>query len=320
MNKETVRNIYLGLFVSIALVFLIIAVYYIGSKKNLFSSNIKIYTVFSNVNGLQTGNNIRFLGIDIGTVKNIMVISDTEIVVMAVIEKKYQPFIKRNATAFIGTDGLMGNKIINIRNGDAGSEEVAGFDTLAAVSPVETDEIMKTLRVSSENVKEITEDLKKITRKIDSNNSLWKLLSDTIAAENLKQAIVNIRLTSSNTAVLSGDLHKIAEDIKSGKGSIGVLLTDTSLSGKLKQTIVDISLISDTIAMVSGDLKSITGKVNSGEGAMGTLLMDTNFVHSLNESIENIRQGSQGFNENMEALKHNVLLRRYFKKQKERNP
>lgn len=314
MDKETGRNIKLGFFVSVGMILLIVSVYFIGSKKNFFSSTFKVYAVFGDVNGLQTGNNIRFLGIDIGTVKKITVISDSTIRVMMVVEKKYQTFIKKNSMAGIATDGLMGNKIIVISNEDISSEAIEDSDTLATVQPVDTDEVLRALTASSYNVKAITDDLKSITKKINESNSLWNLLSDSIMAENLKQAIVNIRLTGSRSAIITGDLSEIVSDIKSGKGSVGALITDTSLSSRLKQAIVDIQVISDTIALVSGDLKTITDNVRSGEGAVGTLLMDTSFVIKLNETMENIRSGSEGFNQNMEALKQSFLLRRYFRK------
>lgn len=314
MDKETERNIKLGFFVSVGLILLIVSVYLIGSKKNLFTATFKIHAVFSDVNGLQTGNNIRFLGIDIGTVKKITVISDSTLSVMMVVEKKYQDFIKRNSIAAIATDGLMGNKIIVISNKERPSAAIRDSDTLETVQPIDTDEVLRTLTASSENVKAITDDLKSVTKKINESNSLWNLLSDSVMAENLKQAIVSIRLTGSRSAIITGDLSEIVADIKSGKGSVGALITDTSLSYKLRQAIVDVQVISDTLALVSGDLKTITDKVRSGEGAIGTLLMDTSFVIKLNETMENIRSGSEGFDQNMEALKQNFLLRRYFRK------
>lgn len=138
---------------------------------------------------------------------------------------------------------------------------------------------------------------------------------DTVVAENVKKAIVNIELTSNNSAILTGDLSSIVGDVKAGKGSVGTLLTDTSFSEKLDQTLVDINQITDKMAIVSGDLSIVSEKIKKGEGAIGTLLIDTAFANNLNKSMENIKNGAQGFNENMEALKHNILLRKYFKKQ-----
>jgi phospholipid/cholesterol/gamma-HCH transport system substrate-binding protein len=92
------------------------------------------------------------------------------------------------------------------------------------------------------------------------------------------------------------------------------LIVDTSLAHRVNQTIVKVQLVSDTLAYISGDLKYITGHVRSGQGAVGTVLMDTTFVNNLNQSMKEIRSGSQGLNENMEALKSSIFLRRYFRK------
>jgi phospholipid/cholesterol/gamma-HCH transport system substrate-binding protein len=137
---------------------------------------------------------------------------------------------------------------------------------------------------------------------------------DTIVADNVKQAIVNIKVTGERTAIITGDLSRIVKHIKDGKGTIGALIADTSFAVKLNQSIVNIKLITDSLALVTGDMHYITSKVKKGEGGIGTVLMDTTFVNNLNESMKNIKSGTKNFDEDMEALKHNILLRNYFKK------
>jgi phospholipid/cholesterol/gamma-HCH transport system substrate-binding protein len=139
---------------------------------------------------------------------------------------------------------------------------------------------------------------------------------DTSVAINLKQAVVNIKLTSIRTASITGDLSSLIKDVQMGKGVLGTLITDESLEGKLKQTIVNIKFASDTLAYITGDLKSVSQRIKNGEGAIGTLLMDTNFRLNLSKSMENIENGTDGFNQNMEALKQSLFLRKYYKKKK----
>ena len=137
---------------------------------------------------------------------------------------------------------------------------------------------------------------------------------DSVVAENLKQAIVNIKVTGENTAIITGDLNRIVKHIKEGKGTLGALIADTTMAVKLNQSIVNIKLITDSIALVTGDMRYITTKVKKGEGGIGTVLMDTTFVNNLNATMKNVRSGTKNFDEDMEALKHNILLRNYFKK------
>lgn len=314
MGKETTKNIRVGLLVLTGTAFLIVALYLIGNKKNLFGSTFHIYANFHDVNGLMPGNNVRLAGIDIGTVESVTIINDSTVNVGMVIEDKVQAFIKKSARASVGTDGLIGNKLVNINSVLDESPAVEDGDVLVALKPLGTDEMMRTLNITNNNVKDITEDLKNIAQKFNSPNSVWSILMDTVVAENVKEAIVSIKITGERTAMITGDLSKIMRDIKEGKGSFGALLTDTVFSSKLHQSVVSIKMITDSLALVSGDLHSISSQVKNGKGTIGALIMDTTLVTNLNKSMENAKNGTKGFDDNMEALKHNILLRKYFKK------
>lgn len=316
MTKESYRNIRLGLFVVIGTISLIAALYFIGSKQNLFGSTMHISAKFHNVNGLMKGNNVRFSGIDVGTIASVEIVSDSSVNVIMIIDKSVQKFIKKNAVASVGTDGLMGNKLVNINSVDENAESVEEGDELKTLHPIEMDEVVRTLNVTNDNVKVITDNLKDVSEKFNNNNSLWYLLTDTVVAENVRNAVIHFKLTGTNTAIITGNLSKIVQDIKSGKGTVGALLTDTLFSHKLNQTIVNIQAVSDSVALISGDLKNVSKKLKNGEGAIGMLLTDTAFVHNLNRSMENIKEGSSNFNENMEALKHSWPFKKYFRKQK----
>ncbi len=314
MSQETSKNIRVGAFVLIGTVLLIFTLYLIGAKQNLFGSTFELKSQFKNVNGLMPGNNVRFTGIDIGTVKTVEIINDSTVDVTMVIEDKVQAFIKKNATAMVGTDGLMGNKLINISSSNEAAESVEDGDFLVSKSPLGTDDMMRTLNITNENVKDITIDLKNIVHRLNSPSTLWSILMDTIVADNVKQAIVNIKVTGERSAIITGDLSRIVKHIKDGKGTIGALIADTTMAVKLNQSIVNIKLITDSLALVTGDIHYITAKIKKGEGGIGTVLMDTTFVNNLNATMKNVKSGTKNFDENMEALKHNILLRNYFKK------
>jgi phospholipid/cholesterol/gamma-HCH transport system substrate-binding protein len=314
MEKSFSRNIRLGLFVTVGIVLLVLSFYYIGSKRNLFSSTFRIKSLFYNVNGLQTGNNVRFSGINVGTVDRVVIVNDSSVQVEMIIEEKVHPFIRKNALATIGTDGMMGNKIVNIDAGAAGSVQAEEGDFILSRRPIETDEMLRTLEITNKNVAVITENLKSITGKISSRNSLWSLLMDTVVAENIKEAVVNIKVTGSNAATLSGDLSNIVGAVKGGKGSLGYLLTDTSLASRLNQTMVEVKMAGTNMATVTGDLSKLTDHVSQGQGTLGALIMDTSFVRKLNMSLTNAQNGTDNFNQDMVALKHNILLRGYFRK------
>ncbi len=97
MKKESGSQIKLGVFVSVGLVLLIGGIYFIGKKQQFFHSTISVSCVFKNVNGLQEGNNVRFAGIDVGTIDYIEILSDTAVKVSMVINDDVQKFIKKDA-------------------------------------------------------------------------------------------------------------------------------------------------------------------------------------------------------------------------------
>jgi phospholipid/cholesterol/gamma-HCH transport system substrate-binding protein len=320
MEKEVSRNIRVGIVLIITTVILISALYIIGDKRNIFGSTFRVSAMFYNVNGLMPGNNVRLSGINVGTVESVEIINDSVVSVSMLIENKVSTYITTSAVASIGTDGLMGNKLVNINSSNKPGRPMKDGDVLQTLAPFETDEMIRTLNTTNENIKYITTDLKKITQKINSPNTLWSLLMDTVVAENVKTAIVNIKVAGDRAATATGDLKSIISNVKEGKGSIGSLLNDTSFSGKLDYSMTSIKQIADKMTQVSENLETVSNKLKNGDGVIGTLLTDTSLTNNLSKSLENLKDGTAGFNENMEALKHNILLRRYFKKKNSKNP
>lgn len=318
MKKEISRNVRLGIFVLVGTIFIIGALYFIGDKQNLFGAKFRLNANFYNINGLMPGNNVRFGGINVGTVESVQIVSDSVITVVMVIEDKSKPFIKKNAIASIGTDGLMGNKLINISASNIPSQIVQEGDFLNVRNILETDEMFRTINRTNEDVSVIAKNLRTISDRLTMPNSVWSILMDPLLSENIKSSIVNIKLTSSRSAMITGDLSKIINDTKSGKGTIGALLTDGKISNSINKTLVGIQVISDSLAFVAGDLRNVTQKIKNGDGVVGTLLMDTIFIYNLTKSMENIKNGTEGFDENMKALQQNFLLRRYYKNKNKR--
>ena len=149
MSKEFSRNFRLGAFVLAGTVLLVAALYFIGSKQNLFGSTFRITAKFYNVNGLQKGNNVRFAGINVGTVERVEIISDSTVNVVMLIEERVREYIKKNALASVGTEGLMGNKLVNINSSEDNSEPVKEGDILNTIKPIEMDDMARTLNVTN---------------------------------------------------------------------------------------------------------------------------------------------------------------------------
>ncbi|HXD93938.1 MAG TPA: MlaD family protein [Bacteroidia bacterium] len=199
LDKETRNTLILGVFVSIGLILLIISVYLIGSKKNLFTSNFHITASFRDVNGLQNGDNVRFRGINIGTVKEMNVLNDSTINVIMICEEKMKIYIKKNAVASIATDGLMGNKMVSLNNGTAISKIIEENDTLQTLQPLDITEIEQKLKYSNDNIASITNNLSNIIDEINKGKgAIGTLVMDTVFAKNMNESMRNLRTSTTN--------------------------------------------------------------------------------------------------------------------------
>lgn len=303
MKKETTRNIRLGLIVLLGSVGIIAALYYVGSRQRMFGSTIQIKAAFYNVSGLRRGNSVRFSGIDIGTVESIEITSDTSVMVVMVIDSDARRFIRKDALAFIGTDGIMGNKLVNINQSRSAERTIENGDVLQTLRTMEMDATFRTLNSTNDNLNAVSADLRAITEKLNSDRSLLNLLLDGTVADNVQSAIAHFRYTGENTAMLTGDLRAIARDVNEGRGTAGLLLTDTLLRHDFANTVVNIRMLSDSLAVISGNFQSLSENLKNGEGVLGLLLTDTLAAQRLEQILSNLEEGSGNFNKTLLNLK-----------------
>ncbi len=289
MNQSKRYKYRLGLFVTIGLIIFLAAIYLIGKEQSMFVFNIKISAVFSDVKGLRVGNNVRFSGINIGTVENLEILTDTTVIVDLVIERKVARFIKKDSKATIVSDGLMGNKIIIILSGSPEAESIREGDNLLSLDPVDFDDIINEIQRSSEKISQVSNNLIDITNKINQGEGIFgKIFTDTAFTSNIDKA-------SLNAAIITQNLSEISEKIKEGEGIIGKMLLDTAISYNL-----DIS--SRKLAEISRNFEEITDKINRGEGVFGRLFTDTTLTTNFSQASKNISQSSENLEELTQSL------------------
>lgn len=212
----------------VGILVLVMAIFFIGKSKSLFNTTFNVYGVFKNVNGLQVGNNVRFAGINIGVIQNIRIVSDTAVRVDLTLNRDVQKFLRKDVKAAIGSDGLMGDKLIVINPGTEATGEISNGDKVSTVNPIDVDKIIG-----------------RVTKVAD------------------------------NAEVMMTNLSQIVYKINHGKGSIGKLLSSDKLANDLEGT-----------------------------------------VKQARSTLKTVKQGTQGFSDNMEAAKSNILLRGFFNKKK----
>lgn len=316
MKKTNSQKVRLGLFVIISTILFVLTVYLIGQRQNMFKKTFTISAYFQNVNGLQKGNNVRYSGINIGTVKGIEMVNDSTIKVDMNIEESIISHIKKNAIATIGSDGLVGNMIVNIVPGQGMDAIISDGDIIASYSKIGADDILSTLSVSSENAAILTSDLIKITNAmIKGKGTLALLLNDTIMSKELAQSVKNLKTASRDAANTISEVHEIISSLKTNDDTVlGMLLNDTISGQNLKDIVKNLEATSMEMDSVVSNINTVINDFKSGEGAYNYIVKDTALVNSLESTLKNINEGTDKFNQNMEALKHNFLFRGYFKK------
>ena len=315
MKTSNTQKLSLGLFIFFTTIILVIALYLIGNKQNLFGHTFRISAVFNNVNGLILGNNVRYSGINVGTVKNILMVNDSTICVDMVIEEKMLVHMKKNAVAAIGSDGLVGSMVINIVPGKEISEALKPGDTIQSYNKVSTTDMLETLNTTNDNAAKLTSDLLKITRAIkNGKGTIGMLIEDAEMASDVKQSVVNLKRASASASATIRELKHIIDAINYDESMAAVLLSDTVSANQMKSIIANIEKSSENIDVVITNLNSVVLDVKNGEGTLNYMIKDTVLVNNIDETMKNIKEGSVRLNENLEALKHNFLFRGYFRK------
>jgi len=194
MKKTTGNKVKLGIFVSASAVLLIAGIYFIGQRQQLFNNTFTVSGVFKDINGLEVGNNVRFAGINVGVVENIEQVTDSTVKVNMIIRDETRKFMKKNARAVIGSDGLMGNQIVTIIPGPGGAQPVVDNDVIATAKTVSMDEILVKIKVTADNAALITQDLAVVMGSIrEGKGTIGRLLMDSAMAEDVNAAMVNIK-------------------------------------------------------------------------------------------------------------------------------
>ncbi len=318
MKNQGLNTVKLGIFVLGGLVLLIVALYALGKNRNLFGTQFELKTRFRDVNGLLVGNNVRFSGIDVGSVRSVTILNDTTIEVVMNVDRKMKSFIRVNAVASLGTDGLIGNRVINIAPTDASAPFVTGGELLPSRGEVNTQQMLQTLSRTNESVAVIADELLVTIQRINNSAQLTRLLSDESLGNNLKASLLNLNRATANAALLMDNANATLLLASEGQGTLATILTDTALAAELRRTVTQLQAVENSARQLADDLDTVVGAVDrdyrDGAGPVGALLRDSLMTLRLNNSLDNVEKGTAAFNENMEALKHNFFFRGYFKK------
>jgi phospholipid/cholesterol/gamma-HCH transport system substrate-binding protein len=345
MRPTHKSNIRLGIYIASGVLLFIVILYLIGSQQHMFQRNVKITATFTDVMGLNMGANVRFTGIDVGTVSKMIILSDTSVRIEMAINEKVTPFIKKNSIATIASEGVMGSKIVVLLPGSPDEKSVTDGDNLPTMPAVDIDDIIKEIKISSEKISAVSSNLVDITDKINRGEGIFgKIFTDTTIAYNVSFATRNLKEISdrmnrgegvmgrlfADTSLaanidsasfllehITRNIEGITQNVNRGQGVVGRLLTDTSLINNIYLATENLNNSTANLEKFSGNLIGVTDKMNSGPGVFNKLLVDSVFADSLDILVNNLNKTIIEVKAASEALQRSGFIRAFSKKPKE---
>jgi phospholipid/cholesterol/gamma-HCH transport system substrate-binding protein len=310
-ESENKRTIIVGLFVFLGIIFLITGILMVGNVHDTFKRKMKVVVLFDDVNGLQTGNNIWFSGVKIGTVNALHFYGKSQVEVTMKIEEKAQQYIRKDAKVKISTDGLIGNKILVIYGGSAKSDAVEEGDTLAIEKTFSSEDVLNTLQENNKNLLAITNDFKTISHKIaGGDGTIGKLLNDNSVYTHIDEATLSLQNASIKAQQLAGSLVKFSEGLNKKGTLANELTTDTIVFNSIKASVSQLQKITDTATVLMTNLKDAS---SNSKSSVGVLLHDEEAGANLKLTLKNLASGSKKLDEDLEAAQHNIFLKGFFK-------
>ncbi|RNC65675.1 MlaD family protein [Proteiniphilum sp. X52] len=311
--KNTKKALRLGIFVAAALILFVVAVYLIGSKGNLFSPTKDVFSSFKDIRGLVEGNNVRFAGINVGTVKNIRIISDTSVVVTMSIREDYSKYIYKNSKVQIGQEGLMGGKIVLISSGTPEAGVIEDNDFLAVAEGLDVQGMIAQAQTMLREATQTVSNLNSVTDKInEGDGDIARLLNGNDLTTQL--GIAARKLNSSMS-----DVNEITRKVSNGQGDLGKLISDDAITDQLSGIMENLYATSVKADGVVGELQQTAHAINYGEGVLPRLLHDKELGLSVDTALTRVDKGVFEVTRAAETIADSWIFRLFSKKKKDVN-
>jgi len=299
-----------GLFVSLGVLVLVGGILTVGSISDAFTRKVNLNAIFDDVGGLQLGDNVWFSGLKVGTVRRLDFVGDGDVKVELTIDRDAAEHLSSHALAKIGSDGLIGNRIVVLTQTESGGEKVHPGETLNVTRSVSIEAMKETLQQNNTNLLAITTDLRGVSSRLAAGEgAAGRLLSDEELYDQARATLASLQQASSSLSSFSGKLNQpgnLPHD----------LVNDQQIYAKLSASAEDLAHASAQANQLSTAIQQGATDPNS---AVGTLVADPKAAADLKQTLANLNEGSRLLSEDLAGLQHNFLLRGYFRKKEVKN-
>jgi phospholipid/cholesterol/gamma-HCH transport system substrate-binding protein len=225
--------------------------------------------------------------------------------------------IRNNVTATIGTDGLIGNRVVELVSESGPANPIAPGERILSREQINTDAMLRTLSETNENVLQLSLELRETVRHISTSAQLNALLDDVTISVELKKTLANLSRASADAAQTMRSIQEGVHTALSGQGTVGTLLHDTTLAKDLHQTVLQLQSLERQTAIAVDGIESFVQSLRQDTRSGGTfqlLMQDTSSAAAVQGSLHSIERSTSLLEENLEAMRHSFPFKKYFKK------
>ena len=295
-----VHPVRLGVFIFIGMSLVILAIFLIGNRESMFSKTFNVKAYFNNIEGLRKGAQVRFSGIDVGSIKNVQIVNNSlgHVEVTIRLSADVQKYLGVDTKATIETEGLVGNKVVTLIANPNSATPIYDGAIIQGVDPMGFGAIIEETKGTLENTRSMTKNLAEILAKVnDGEGTVGRLINDASLYNNTTQLM---RSADKSFTSISQKLDTVS------------VVANSLLAGVQ-------SIINNVDKMVL-NVDEVVTDVKKGKGLLGQIVVDNSdldrgfsaVLGDLVKITQHTKSGAEKFEENMEALKRNWLFKGYY--------
>lgn len=306
------QAVVVGAFLSVGGAILAGAILTIGDLRDTFAPKVEVSAVFDGVSGLQPGNNVWFSGVKVGTVRALRLREGGRVEVDLRLDRAATPFLHADALARVGTDSLIGNKIVVLSAGSPDAPPIEAGAVLGVSDTVSAEDLLVMAQENNANLLAITTDLRAITAALAAGEgAAGRLLTDEALSARVDAAVTRIDAAAANAEALTASLATFSGRLNQPGRLPNDLVTDTRIYGDLA---AGVRRLDEATRSLDGLIDGLQAAADDPSSPAGTLLRDPAVGRDLQSTVRHLDESAQLLAEDLEALQGNVLLRGYFRK------
>ena len=293
-----------GAFVVIGILLFTVALFMIGERRMLFEDRFEVYAEFARLGQLEPGAIVRVAGMNAGEVTEIKVPASPaeKFRVQMKVRSDLHPLVRTDSVASAQTEGLVGGIYVNIASGTPEAPQLPEGGTIQSKEPFSMSDL---LQQASDTIAQVNKTVDQLSGDVEMT---IKQISMTVedAHELVEDVSPQIKAIAENGNRISADTQRIIASIREGEGTIGKLINDDTLYQRAREIADDAKTVMANVKDVSDEARRAISDFRSKDGPAQGLFAD------MRVTLSQAREATADLADNMEAMKHNFLLRGFF--------